>query len=435
VTVVGRDHSLDFGTDELVRTYYVDIYPDLVHHIVHPETIVEGQPISLDASSSLCYPFGLGYVLWDLDGDEVVDVNGTVPEWTFPGEGRFNVEVTLVDTVGNENKTVIRVTVVDSVPNVEIVSEVPDEVDEDEEVTLEGRYTGSVDEVILQEWDFGDGTLGSGASVSHRWEKDGEYTITYTVLEIDGSFSNDTRTITVVNVSPTAVLKVETVNVGKRERFDLDGTASFDTPSDNGSLSYLWDMGGEPFLTGAQAFWRFNETGTYEIRLMVLDDDGSWDSATMTVTVANRVPVIGPIPDAHLKASDPVWSHKLEVSDPDDDLHNLTLVYPEFEPGGAFATWVERDDDGGWTVYVRPKESRDGWRADVEVTVRDPEGAKDSTTFEILIDVTDVPDNDGGGSMLWLMLVAVAILVGLTVIYFRLARRQVPPPPSDEEQA
>ncbi|NIS18827.1 MAG: hypothetical protein GWN89_02525 [Thermoplasmata archaeon] len=232
-----------------------------------------------------------------------------------------------------------------------------------------------------------------------------------------------------LNVAPEAIIKDVSLEVGKRERFDLDGSLSTDTPSDSGTLSYMWDMGGEPFLTGAQAFWRFEEVGEYTINLMVVDDDGAWDRASMTVTVVNRLPTIGPIPDAILNATDPVWSHKLVVYDPDDDLENLTIIYPQFEPGGAFASWVERDDDGGWTVYVRPKEERDGSRADVQVTVRDPDGGEASSTFLIDIDTSMV---DEGSAMWWVVIAALLMLVVLTVGFYVLTRRQVPPPQEEE---
>jgi hypothetical protein len=308
----------------------------------------------------------------------------------------------------------------------------PENVEEDQVLELEGRFVTLVDEIILLEWTFGDGTKAIGASVTHSWKRAGDYTLTFTVVEVDGSYSEDVRVITVVNVAPVAVIKQVELEVGKRERFDLDGSLSYDSPSDNGSLLHMWDMGGDPFLTGAQAFWRFEEVGEYEVNLLVIDDDGAWDRAMMIVTVYNRPPAIGPIPDARLNATDPVWSYKLVVSDPDDDLANLTLSYPHFEPGGAFSSWVERDDDGGWTVYVRPLEERDGWRADVNVTVRDPDGGEASTIFEIEIDVSMVGD---ASSYWWVIVVAILIPVVLTVTYYRLARRQVPPPPKVEPEA
>ncbi len=424
-TVAGREWS---NTTELAVGEECRIWVelDLVAAVDRPDTVHEGVEVTLDASGSEGYPFGLSEVLWDLDGVPGVDATGTVVRWTFPGERTYTVRLTLVDAVGNTNSSTFKVRVLDSGPEAHVVSTVPGAVDEDEELLLEGRYTAYVDDIIIVEWDLGDGTRANGLTVTHSWEDAGDYTVIFTVVEEDGSEDNETVVVHVVNVAPVAQVRNDTLNVGKRERFDLDGSRSYDTPSDMGTLRYLWDMGGEPFLTGAQAYWRFDQVGEYVINLMVVDGDGAWSRASITVTVVNRPPTIAPVPDARLNASDPLWSHKLVVEDPDDDLENLTLFFPEFEPGGAFTSWVERDDDGGWTVYVRPRESRDGRRADVNITVRDPDGGEASTVLRIEIDVSGV---DEGGSLTWLIAVAVLVLVVLTLGFYATTRRQVPPPP------
>ena len=424
-TVAGREWSnmTQLAVGEVCRVW---VELDLQPMVGMPDIVREGVEVTLDARGSVGYPFGVAEVQWDLDGEAGVDANGTVVQWTFPGEGTYTVHIILVDLVGNTNATSFKVRVLDSGPEAHIVTSVPDAVPEDEEVHLEGRYTAYVDAVIIVEWDLGDGTRAVGLTVTHAWKEAGDYTVKFTVVEEDGSEDNETVVVRVVNVAPVAVVRDDTLTAGKRERFDLDGSRSYDTPSDLGSLRYLWDMGGEPFLTGAQAYWRFDEVGEYVINLMVVDDDGAWGRTSINVTIVNRPPTIAPVPDARLNATDPLWSHKLQVADADDDLANLTLLFPEFEPGGAFSTWVERDDDGGWTVYVRPRESRDGRRADVNITIRDPDGGEASTVFHIEIDVSGV---DGGGSLTWLIAAALLVLVVLTLGFYATTRRQVPPPP------
>ena len=427
VRVAGRDWTgdlvLGYGVVSVVR---VDL--ELVPVVLAPGELVEGLEVELDATSSVAYPFNLSGWSWAIDGLDTGPFNGSRVTVTFPADGDYRVHLTVTDTAGNTKTAVTRITVEDAPPEAHIITELPVWVDEDQVLVLEGRYVTVVDDILVLEWDFGDGTKASGPSVDHSWSRAGEYNLTFTVVEADGGFTEDTRSVTVVNVAPEAIIRDVAMEVGRGERFDLDGSSSRDTPSDNGTLSYMWDMGGEPFLTGAQAFWRFEEPGTYTINLMVVDDDGAWDRASMTVNVVNRPPVIGPVPDALLNATDPLWSHGLEVSDPDDDLWNLSLSFPEFEPGGAFDAWVERDDDGGWTVHVRPKEERDGRRADVQVTVRDPHGGEASTTFRIDIDTSMV---DEGLSTWWLAAAVLLVLVVLTLGFFHLARRQVPPPPGE----
>ena len=426
VTVAGREwsNSTDLGVG---RTTTVWVELDLTLVIDFPEDILEGLEVTLDASGSLCYPFGLAEVGWDMDPDTSpgTDLTGETVSWTYPAEGSYEVRVTITDSAGNTNQMVLQITVEDSTAVAEIITEVPDTIVEDEPLVLEGRYTSAVDEVIILEWDFGDGMKANGASVTHTWTREGEYNVTFTVVEADGSYTEEVIHVSVVNMAPVAVLRNDVLEVGKRERFDLDGSLSYDTPSDNGTLKYMWDMGGDPFLTGAQAFWRFEEAGVYEINLMVVDDGGAWDKATMTITVFNRPPTFGPIPDVRLNDTDKVWLFKLPISDPDDDLANLTINNPEFEPGGAFNMQIERDSDGGWVLFVKPIKGREGSSGVVTLTVRDGDGGKASSTVEIFVERTPVDTS----SILWLIIAAALVLVVLTVVYYRMARRQVPPPP------
>jgi hypothetical protein len=425
VTVAGREWTgdLELGFD-ITSTIWIDL--ELLPIIEFPDEIVEGSDIDLDASNSIGYPFNITQWSWETDGEDIR--YGPQAMFIFPSDGEYEVRLLIIDAAGNTNSTTIWLTVLDAKPEASIITDVPDEVDEDQVLDLEGRYVTVVDDIIIQEWDFGDGNKANGVSVSHSWSTPGEYNITFTIVEADGSQAEDTRVITVVNVAPVAIIKEVDLVVGKGERFDLDGSPSTDTPSDNGTLSYLWDMGGDPFLTGAQAFWRFEAVGVYEINLLVLDDDGAWDKTTMTVTVINAPPTFGPIPDVRLNDTDKEWSFKLLVGDPDDDLANLTINTPEFEPGGAFNLRTERDDDGGWTLYVKPIEGREGRSGEVTLTVRDMDEGFATSTFEIFVK----RDETGGGVMLWLILLAVAILVVVTLGLYKLARKQVPPPSTDE---
>ena len=67
------------------------------------------------------------------------------------------------------------------------------------------------------EWDFGDGTAGSGSSVLHTYAADGEYPVTLTVTTFDGRTASSTQTVQVLthDVSITKINAPLSANAGQ----------------------------------------------------------------------------------------------------------------------------------------------------------------------------------------------------------------------------
>jgi len=61
----------------------------------------------------------------------------------------------------------------------------------------------SPEDELTYHWDFGEGTVGTGATPTHIYGDDGIYTVTLTVTNTAGLVDTDTCTITVNNVPPT----------------------------------------------------------------------------------------------------------------------------------------------------------------------------------------------------------------------------------------
>ena len=54
--------------------------------------------------------------------------------------------------------------------------------------------------IVVFEWDFGDGTKGTGKTVNHQYNSTGTYVVTLTVTDDDGKTSTDT---TVIMIKPS----------------------------------------------------------------------------------------------------------------------------------------------------------------------------------------------------------------------------------------
>ena len=128
-------------------------------------------------------------------------------------------------------------------------------------------------------WDFGDGGVGTGATVEHAYAAAGSYTATLTVTA-GGRTAVKTAQVTVGNTAPQAAFTVQAD--GLKAAFDANGSADADGPL----ASYSWDFGDGTTGTGATAVHTYAAAGSYAAVLTVRDSDGATATATRQVTVA-----------------------------------------------------------------------------------------------------------------------------------------------------
>jgi len=144
-------------------------------------------------------------------------------------------------------------------------------------------------------WDFGDGSTGSGVSVSHTFAQDGAFNVHVTVTDNDGLTDTATFTINVTNVAPViGSVPNGSLNVGAT----YNVTGSFTDPGadawtatvhwGDGSAAEVVPLSGRSFsLTHI-----YTAAGTYTVSIDIADDDASATS-THSVTVEQPAPESG----------------------------------------------------------------------------------------------------------------------------------------------
>jgi PKD repeat protein len=262
------------------------------------------EQISFDGSGSNDPDGTVVSYYWDF-GDGTADGYDVNPSHIYSERGMYVVTLTVTDNGGATAADTTKVYVENNPPVAEA--------GEDQiayrgtEVTFDG--SGSIDidgTIVLYEWDFGeyppmpvvkdkdgnyppDPDYGCGMVVSHTYSKMAVRTVTLTVTDDDGSYSQDTCLVRIINHPPEA-------EAGADQTVQLDQSVTFDgtgsTDPDGEIVSYDWDFGdGQSCGYGPGPVYTYSELGTFTVTLTVTDNDGKAATDTMTVTVYNNPPV------------------------------------------------------------------------------------------------------------------------------------------------
>ncbi|MFT5700537.1 MAG: PKD repeat protein [Desulforhopalus sp.] len=209
-----------------------------------------------------------------------------------------------------------------------------------------GDSTGSV---TTYSWNFGDGEVGEGATVIHRYDSAGIYIATLSVTDENGLSVqesidiNVSETTTAPTTPPTAVVEVD---------YD-EGIVPFISVFNGGSStcdpgvtidSYEWDFGdGSEKQYGRSVEHFFSQTGTYMVALKVTDSGGYSGEGVTFVTARAPVAEENTEPIAVFTETSTVGAAPLTVefnasgsSDPDGDSLSYSWAFGD----GAVASGV-----------------------------------------------------------------------------------------------
>ena len=239
--------------------------------------------------------------------------------------------------------------------------------------------TGSTDPdgtLVAYDWDFGDGTTGTGPQPQHAYLAAGSYPVTLTVTDDSGATSAaaTTATIDADNQAPTADPNGPysgTVGVP----VDFDGSAS--TDPDGTLVAYAWDFGDGNTGTGVNPSHSYAGSGIFTVSLTVTDDAGATDTATTTATIGegNQPPTADPNGPYTGEVGMPLTFDGTGSSDPEGSLVAYDWDFGDGNVGTGPTPTHTYTVEGTYNVTL---------------TVTDEAGAMDSAGTTATIGVTDV---------------------------------------------
>ncbi|MBU0727698.1 PKD domain-containing protein [Patescibacteria group bacterium] len=223
---------------------------------------------------------------WDLDGDDTVDQEGKKINYTFTEAGTYEVTLTVVDTEDQSNSSSITVEVEE--PGVKaVISANPEEGTAPLTVDFNGSASSTfIGSIVSYEWDFGDGSPATitGASVSHKYNAVGTYTINLKVLTNKSESAETTHTIYVREIPLKACF------TPSRSNGSAPLAVTFDPICSTGAVStYSWDFGDGEDSDSRKPTHTFEFPGNYTVILEVADDKSNVSTYTDVIVAEGEL--------------------------------------------------------------------------------------------------------------------------------------------------
>ncbi len=155
--------------------------------------------------------------------------------------------------------------------------------------TFNGSASSDPDGTIASHaWNFGDGTTGTGATVSHTFAAAGTYTVTLTVTDNQGATGTTSQSVAVgappANQPPVASFTAACQSfLGLLRWCTFNSSAS--TDPDGTITARSWNFGDGTTGTGASVTHFYSAAGARTVVLTVTDNGGATDTETKTVNV------------------------------------------------------------------------------------------------------------------------------------------------------
>ncbi|MCP4353037.1 MAG: PKD domain-containing protein [Desulfobacterales bacterium] len=322
------------------------------------------EPLTVNFKVSSCSDNKV--VSWDFgDGQSSTDQN---PTHTYTQDGVYTAKQTVTKSNGEIDTADITITVNNSHPHNTSIS-VPNTEGDEPFSTVFTPYSESYDGITSWEWNFGDGQTSTDKNPLHTYTRNGIYTVNLIAREADGNTDTAQITITVKDIppGPTEIIAVPLDDTWKEPL-----TVNFEgiSKSYDGIVSWEWDFGDGHTGSGRNATHSYTNDGMYTAKLTVREADGGTNSATLKIKVEDSPPGPPEILSLPPKGYEPLFVYLKGFSQSHD---GIALWKWEFGDGETAS--------GQNTKYYY----REHGNYEVKLTVEEPDGDTDHTTFEIKV--------------------------------------------------
>ncbi len=237
---------------------------------VFPTHVCAGEPIFLYAWGTFLPDEESAY-MWDFgDGNTGT---GSSAQHTYTDGGTYDITL-YTSACGKTDTTTVSVRVIGA-PAYGINAS-STAVCVGNSVTFNAVQLGSIaaNELV---WSFGDGTVDSGASVTHTFNIPGSYNVILMAVGDSCSSQQSMSIVVTPNVPPTANFVYNYMGNGTTQFFNLSTNAT----------SFIWYFGDGDSSSASNPVHTYTANGTYTITLIAINPCGFADTFTQTITITD----------------------------------------------------------------------------------------------------------------------------------------------------
>ncbi|WP_368502754.1 PKD domain-containing protein (plasmid) [Alkalihalophilus sp. As8PL] len=213
------------------------------------------------------------------------------PSFTFPEVGTYEVRLTVTDT-HDANHSRVREVVVTNLPPTADFTAIPNPADRISDVRFTNTSTDPEDDTMTYRWEErvkGTSTWNQFSTTTNpdfRFTEVETYEVRLTVTDSHGASHLRVREVEVNNLAPTAQFELNQSAYYIGDTLQVTGRA---TDPENDEIEYLYTVtqpnNASNTFTTADFTLGLDQTGEYQIQLLVTDEYGATDTASATIVV------------------------------------------------------------------------------------------------------------------------------------------------------